>query len=112
MADKKIKYLPYTAITSTLKEIDFNFQLSGNTNSPLVVHQLISSVLSKINDETKIQDISNGDIIQALCMILAVRSKMVDANPEIIEKIVIDCFNKAMFAYKHAKIKEQIIGNS
>ncbi|MDC3024074.1 hypothetical protein OA264_01205 [Alphaproteobacteria bacterium] len=112
MEKKNTTKLPYSVTTSTLTKINFLFELSENTKSPISVYQLLDSILNKINQETKITDISNGDIIQSLAMALAVRMKMVNANEQLVEGIIIDCVSRAINSSKKAKIASQITGNS
>ena len=112
MNKKNSTKLPYSITTSTLTKINFLFQLSKDTKSPLAVHQLLDAILSKINDETKIRDLSNGDIIQSLAMVLAIRMKMVAADNKTVEEIVIDCVSKAINDAKNANINQKISGNS
>ena len=77
------------------------------------MHQLLNLILTNINKETKITNLSNGDIIQALAMALAVRMKMVaTANDQVIEKIVIDCVSRAINASKNAVLENPTYGNS
>ena len=86
MNDKKI-FLPYKAITASGKEVNFKFSLDENTNSPLVINEIINLLLSKISNEINIYKPSNGDIIQALCMALVVRCRIIDYDINKIEKI-------------------------
>ena len=83
-----------------------------DTNSVIVVHQLLNSLLSSINQETKLRDISNGDIIQALSMALGVRVKMMYGDDKVKEDIAINCVKKALNSCKYAKEQEQISGTS
>ena len=63
MVNNKI-FLPYKAITASRKEVNFNFSLDENTNSPIVINEIINLLLSKISNEINIYKPSNGDIIQ------------------------------------------------
>ena len=112
MKKKNTTKLPYSITTATLTKMNFLFDLSEETTSPISVHQLLDLILKNINQETKITVLSNGDIIQSLAMALAVRMKMISADEKIVEKIVIDCISKAINAAKKAEIKTQISGNS
>ena len=96
MSKKTTTKLPYSITTDTLTKINFLFELSKDTKSPITVHQLLDLILLKITQETKINEISNGDIIHALSMALAVRMKMVSADNEVLEKIVIESISKAL----------------
>ena len=112
MKKKNTTKLPYSITTATLTKINFLFELSKETSSPISVHQLLNLILTNINQETKITDLSNGDIIQSLAMASAVRMKMVNADEKIVEGIVIDCVSKAINAAKKAEINDQVSGRS
>ena len=112
MNKKNTTKLPYTITTETLPKINFLFELSKDTQSPITVYQLLDLILSKISQETKISRISNGDVIQALSMALAVRMKMVSADNKIVEEIVIDTLSKAINAANSAYIDSKTSGNA
>ena len=97
---KKKLYLPYKTVTSSKKEINFNFLLDENTESPLIVNEIISILLSRISNEIKITNPSNGDIIQALCMALAIRCRIIEYD---INKIELMVNNTLKQAFKDAK---------
>ena len=107
-----IKKLPYSVVTDTLKHIDFSFDLSSDTSNPLVVHQLLNEILSSITKETKLRSVSNGDIIQAISMAMAVRVKMAYGEYSTKERIALSCIEKALSASKVAVEKEEISGTS
>lgn len=109
---KKILHLPYKAITSSKKELSFNFTLDENTSSPLVINEIVNLILLKISNEINIYKPTNGDIIQALCMALAVRSRIIDHDIHKIEEIVNKTLKKAFLDAQKAKVSEPIIGNS
>ena len=111
MSNKKL-YLPYKAITASKKEIEFNFLLDENTVSPLIINEFISLLLSKISEEIKITNPSNGDIIQALCMALVIRCKIIEFDIEKIETIVNNTLKQAFNDAKKAKEIDQIVGTS
>ena len=111
MIDKKI-YLPYKAITASRKEINFKFSLDENTNSPLVIHEIISLLLSKISNEINIFKPSNGDIIQAICMALVIRCRIIDYDIDKIEKMVGKTLKKAFSDAKKADVSEPLSGSS
>ena len=109
---KKILYLPYKALTSTRKEINFSFSLDKNTHSPLVINEIISLVLSKISNEINIYKPTNGDIIQALCMALVIRCKIIDYDIFKMEEIVSETLKKAFLDAQKAKVSSPMSGNS
>ena len=112
MNKKNTTKIPYSITTETLTKINFLFELSIDTKSPITVYQLLDLILHKISQETRITEISNGDVIQALAMALAVRMKMVSANDKVVEKIVIERVTKALIAAKKADIKLISAGNA
>lgn len=109
---KKNIYLPYKAITASKKEIDFNFCLNENTESPLVINEIINLTLSKISSEINIYKPSNGDIIQGICMALVVRCKIIDYDIDKIENIVIATLKKAFEDAKRSKVSQPVSGNT
>ena len=108
----KYLYLPYKTQTITNKQLEFNFRLDPNTVSPTTINEIVSLLLKKISSEIEIFKPSNGDIIQALCMVLVIRSKMIDYNFETIEKIVNKTLKNTFYDAKKAQIKEPQSGKS
>ena len=108
----KYLYLPYKAQTITNKQLEFNFRLDPNTVSPTTINEIVSLLLKKISSDIEIFKPSNGDIIQALCMVLVIRAKMIDYNFETIEKIVNKTLKNTFNDGKKAQIKEPPSGKS
>ena len=108
----KYLYLPYKIKTTTNKQLEFNFRLDSNTVAPTTINEIISLLLNKISSEIEIFKPSNGDIIQALCMILVIRSRMIDYNFEDIEKMVNKTLKNAFEDGKKSKIIEPVSGKS
>lgn len=111
MSNKKL-FLPYKAITTSRKEVNFKFSLDENTDSPLFINEIINLLLSKISDEIIIYKPSNGDIIQAICMALVIRCRIIDYDIEKLEKMVNKSLKTAFLDAKNAKIFEPLSGNS
>ena len=109
---EKYLYLPYKIKTKTNKHLEFNFRLDPNTVSPITINEIIAFLLNKISSEIEIFKPSNGDIIQAICMVLVIRSKMIDYNFEDIEKMVNKTLKNAFDDGKKAKTIEPISGKS
>ena len=112
MSKKTTTKLPYSITTDTLTKINFLFELSKDTKSPITVHQLLDLILLKITQETKINEISNGDVIQALSMALAVRMRMITADKDVLESIVVESVSKALESAKRAEKKVMSSGNA
>ena len=109
---KKKLYLPYKTVTSSKKEINFNFLLDENTESPLIVNEIISILLSRISNEIKITNPSNGDIIQALCMALAIRCRIIEYDINKIELMVNNTLKQAFKDAKDAVEQNTVVGRS
>ncbi len=105
-------FLPYKAVTTSQKEVNFKFSLDENTKSPLVINEIINLLLSNISSEIKVYNPSNGDIIQALCMALVVRCKIIDYDINKIEQIVNKTIKRAFSDAKKAEVLEPLSGNS
>lgn len=75
-----MKKLSFTAVTASGDQIRFLFPLHPLTESPQQVGDLLSGVLDAIDRAIREDGgASDGDVMQALCMALAVRTRMVEA---------------------------------
>ncbi len=78
-----MKHLKYSALTSGGRAFDIAFPLHPQTRSPEAVSEMITGLLEALTAHVELRkDISDGDVLQALAMALAVRARMVDAAPE------------------------------
>ena len=57
MNKKNTTKLPYSVTTDTLTKINFLFELSVDTKSPITVHHLLDQILTKITHETRITEV-------------------------------------------------------
>ena len=104
--------LPYTAHTETGDTFDIEFPLSEHTEDSMRVHQLLTTVLNSVAKDLKIVGtVSNGDILQALSMALAVRSRMVYAPEQTMRTIVTDLTETALNACYQADRKSDPAGH-
>lgn len=84
-----LKMLPYRAVTATGDTYDFEFPLHKDTVDAVRVSQMISSILHAIDHDMAVcGETSNGDVLQALAMVLAIRSRMIHAPDEKIRSMV------------------------
>jgi len=75
--------LPYTAVSSAGEAYDIEFPLHAQTRSPQVVADLLTAVLGAISERVEAGDaVSDGDVLQALAMAMAVRARMVSVAPK------------------------------
>ena len=106
-------YLPYTVLSDTGDTFDIEFPLSEHTEDSMRVHQILSTVLNSVAQDLKIVGtMSNGDILQALTMALAVRARMVHAPENTMRTIVSDLSTNAMDACYAADRQSDPAGHS
>ena len=75
--------LLYTALTSKGRAFDIEFPLHPQTRSPEAVSEMITGLLEALTSQVQARrDISDGDVLQALAMTLAVRARLVEAAPQ------------------------------
>ena len=104
--------LPYTAHTETGDTFVIEFPLSEHTEDGVRVHQLMTTVLSSVANDLKILGtVSNGDILQALSMALAVRTRMVFAPEQTMRTIVTELTETALSACYQAERKSDPAGH-
>ena len=94
-----MRMLPYQTVTSTGDVFHFEFPLHAETADPVRIEQLVSAMLDTIAKEIDIAgDISNGDLLQALTIVLAIRGRMIHAPHEIVRKMSSDFLASALTA--------------
>ncbi|MGD9387720.1 MAG: hypothetical protein PVI87_05785 [Gammaproteobacteria bacterium] len=77
------KRMPYRATTASGNQFDFDFPLHPETGSAVHVANLLDAVLATLDREIRqLGPMSNGDVLQAVAMALAVRTRMLPGSPE------------------------------
>lgn len=75
--------LPYRATTASGNQFEFAFPLHPETGSAVQVSNLLGLVLAVLDREIRqTGPVKNGDVLQALAMALAVRTRILPGNPE------------------------------
>ena len=106
------KQLPYTAKTATGDLFDIVFDLHPETENPVKVHQLLSAILSKIDTELSVLGpSSNGDVLQAMAMALAIRTRMINAEPEQLSQMALDLAADSLQACMRAQRQRPPVGH-
>lgn len=91
------KRLPYRASTVSGNRFDFEFDLHPETASPVQVSNLLSAVLEALDGEiARHGDVGNGDVMQALAMALAVRTRMLGPGSERIDALPRELLDAAL----------------
>ena len=94
-----MKYLPYQANTATGDSFDLSFPLHDDTGSAVRVAQLISVVLETIDkDIAAMGETSNGDVLQAVAMALAIRARMIHAPTPVVRQLSVELVESALAA--------------
>ncbi len=93
------KHLPYRATTSSGNMFDFEFPLHEETVSPVTVSNLLGAVLAALDREISlIGQVGNGDVLQAMTMALAVRTRMLPGNTAQLDPLVSALLQAALAA--------------
>ncbi len=99
-----MKTLLFTALTSGGRAFDVTFPLHPQTRSAEAVSEMITALLETLSHQVEgRQDVSDGDVLQALAMTLAVRARMVDAQAPSTLALVNELVEAAHRAAQQAK---------
>jgi|APTNR8051073442_1049403.scaffolds.fasta_scaffold05300_6 predicted metalloenzyme YecM len=91
--------LPYRVHTATGERVDIAFPFHPETVSPSRVAQILSAVLNALYSKVRLDPAtSNGDMLQAVAMALAVRATMIDTPREVTDSLSADLVNAALAA--------------
>ena len=75
-----MKQLPFKVKTATGDLFEIVFPLHRDTGDPIKVEQLVSVILRAVDAEMSVTGpTSNGDVLQAVAMTLAIRTAMIHA---------------------------------
>jgi hypothetical protein len=98
------KLLEFTAVTSSGQAFDIRFPLHEHTRSDEGVSDLLTALLDSISSfTTTTHAISDGDILQALAMSLAVRARMVDETGDTSRPLLHELVDSAVDAASDAR---------
>ena len=98
-----MRTLLFTALTAKGRAFDVAFPLHPQTRSPDAVSGLITALLEAVSRNVEGRnDVSDGDVLQALAMTLAVRARMVDADPMSTKSLIDDLIDDAHVAAQAA----------
>ena len=96
--------LPFTAITDTGDKFDVDFPLHEATEAPMRVHQLLEDILAVVSREARRDGMANGDVLQACAMALAIRARVIVADPEVTTNLAKDLTLAALEAVQRADV--------
>lgn len=108
-----MKKLPFRAATASGDVFDIEFPLHGETADPVRVGQLVSALLNTVDRDVAIAgETSNGDVLQALAMALAVRARMVHAPSQTSGALAAQLLKTALAAAAEARRETPQIGHA
>ena len=94
-----MRKLSYTTITSGGDAFDIAFPLHDETRSAESVGKILCAVLTSVSAEiTQGVETSDGDVLQALAMALAVRARLVEVRPAVSLKLMHELLDGAFAA--------------
>ena len=106
-------HLPYRATTATGETIDVTFELHAETRSEPDVSDLLTAVLSATDARvTGRAGVSNGDVLQALAMAMALRVAMIPAPCILTEPLARDLLDTALSCSRFAQHLPPVTGNA
>jgi hypothetical protein len=107
------KRLPYSVTTESGEHFDVSFPLHPETASPMRVAQMVSAVLATLDQEVRLDArTSNGDVLQAMAMALAVRASMIAAPNEITDRLAHELVSASLAAMADAPRTHRQVGHA
>jgi hypothetical protein len=105
--------LPYRATTATGDRFDFEFTLHEETGDPVRVSQMLSAILGVLDRDLQLQpDTSNGDLLQALTMALAVRTRLLFGDSATAEALCKQLLQEALDASREVERQSPAAGHA
>ncbi|MEW6118929.1 MAG: hypothetical protein AB1593_02440 [Pseudomonadota bacterium] len=91
--------LTITAVTASGQAYDIDFPLHPLTRSSEAVGDTVTALLAAISDTVAThRALSDGDILQALAMTLAIRTRMAGGSADSMRKLVHELFDSGFAA--------------
>ena len=102
MVMKELQFMTKTT-SGEIREIVF--PLNPETRSIDDVSKLTSEILSCISNEVESHgNISDGDVLQALTMVCAIRAGMINVNHELIKELLYELLSNSLEAVRVSKV--------
>lgn len=94
-----MRRLDYTAVSAGGSAFDIRFPLHQETGSPDAVAEMLTGVLAGLSERLDAhQGVSDGDLLQALAMAMAIRARMVDVAPGVSLRLMHELIDQAFAA--------------
>ena len=105
--------LPFSAKTASGDRYEIEFPLHEETANAVRVRQLLSDLLAAIDKDIALSgELSNGDVLQAAAMAMAVRARMIHAPRPVSERLSQELLRNALDAVAKATCHSPQIGNA
>ncbi len=105
--------LPYRATTASGETFDIVFPLHPQTVSAVRVSQMLTALLATLDAEVRVDPgTSNGDVLQAVAMALAIRASMIEAPKELTDRLSCDLLSTALAALNDADRRYVHLGHA
>jgi len=99
--------LKYTAVAASGRTFEMDFPLHPDTRSSADVSRMVTALLRAVNDSVEAGgEVSDGDVLQALAMAMAVRSRLIDVDPEVVQRLSHALLDTAFGAAEDARSYE------
>lgn len=82
------KSLPFTVFHRSGGSVEYNFPLHPETQSATDVHNVLSHLLDGLTFLLDNKKMSNGDVLQAITMLLSLRADMIDVDRDSVRSLV------------------------
>ena len=94
----------YTVVTASGRAFDIEFPLHPQTRSASSVSETVTDLLAALSEALAVRkNLSDGDVIQALAMTLAIRARMLDEKFDATDQLVHALLQTAMEAASASK---------
>ena len=99
-----MKKLVFTTVTDSGESREIEFPLHQETSSADNISVLVTEMLKTISTQVQnCENLKDGDILQALAMVSAVRAGMLGVDPQLSERLVNGLFRQSFEAVIGAK---------
>lgn len=96
--------LKFTAIASSGRAFEMDFPLHPDTRSGEDVSEMMTAVLQAVSDAVQSRgEVSDGDVLQALAMTMAVRSRVIDVDAAVVQRLSHALLDTAFDAVQDAR---------
>ncbi|PCH59892.1 MAG: hypothetical protein COC05_05750 [Gammaproteobacteria bacterium] len=101
------KNLPFTVFHRSGGAVEYNFPLHPETQSATDVHNVLAHLRDALTFLLDNKKMGNGDVLQAITMLLCMRADMVDIDRDTMRSLIEKMIAENMAA-THAAVRGQV----